>query len=77
MTPPHQLLFEGRHLLRYAAGDNFSLPEPEFPVCRFRPIDALCLPDFGAGASDRFKDGAAMRMRLSKSWEERYWHASS
>ncbi len=106
-----QELVRGRHMLRYAAADDFGLPESEFLVCRFWLIDALCLLDRGAEARDRFKDALAMRnhyglfaedinpgtgamwgnfpqtysmaglilsaMRLSKSWEERYWHASS
>jgi GH15 family glucan-1,4-alpha-glucosidase len=106
-----QELVHGRHVLRYAAADDFGLPESEFLVCRFWLIDALCHLDRGAEARDRFKDALALRnhyglfaedinpqtgalwgnfpqtysmaglilsaMRLSKSWEERYWHASS
>jgi len=38
-------LVKGRHVLRYAAQDDFGLPESEFLVCRFWLIDALCLWD--------------------------------
>ena len=106
-----QDLVRGRHVLRYAAADDFGLPESEFLVCRFWLIDALCLLGRGEEARARFKDALALRnhyglfsedidprtgtlwgnfpqtysmaglilsaMRLSKSWEERYWHASS
>jgi len=106
-----QDLVRGRHVLRYAAEDDFGLPESEFLVCRFWLIDALCLLGRGEEARARFKDALALRnhyglfsedidpktgtlwgnfpqtysmaglilsaMRLSKSWEERYWHASS
>jgi GH15 family glucan-1,4-alpha-glucosidase len=104
-------LVKGRHVLRYAAQDDFGLPESEFLVCRFWLIDALCLLGRQGEARDRFEDALALRnhyglfaedidpktgrlwgnfpqtysmaglilsaMRLSKSWEERYWHASS
>jgi GH15 family glucan-1,4-alpha-glucosidase len=104
-------LVRGRHVLRYAAQDDFGLPESEFLVCRFWLIDALCLLGRQEEARDRFEDALALRnhyglfaedidpktgqlwgnfpqtysmaglilsaMRLSKSWEERYWHASS
>jgi len=104
-------LVKGRHVLRYAAQDDFGLPESEFLVCRFWLIDALCLLGRQDEARDRFEDALALRnhyglfaedidpktgqlwgnfpqtysmaglilsaMRLSKSWEERYWHASS
>jgi GH15 family glucan-1,4-alpha-glucosidase len=106
-----QDLVHGRHVLRYAAADDFGLPEAEFLVCRFWLIDALCLLGRHAEARDRFIDALSLRnqyglfaedihrdtgqlwgnfpqtysmaglifsaMRLSKSWEERYWHASS
>ena len=104
-------LVRGRHVLRYAAADDFGLPESEFLVCRFWLIDALSLLGRASEARDRFKDALSLRnhfglfaedidpktgtlwgnfpqtysmaglilsaMRLSKSWEERYWHASS
>jgi len=104
-------LVRGRHVLRYAAQDDFGLPESEFLVCRFWLIDALCLLGRQEEARGRFEDALALRnhyglfaedidpktgrlwgnfpqtysmaglilsaMRLSKSWEERYWHASS
>ena len=101
----------GRHVLRYAAADDFGLPEAEFLVCRFWLIDALCLTGRREEARERFADALSLRnqyglfaedihrdtgnlwgnfpqtysmaglihsaMRLSRSWEERYWHASS
>ena len=104
-------LTRGRHVLRYAAADDFGLPESEFLICRFWLIDALGLLGRASEARDRFKDALSLRnhyglfaedidpktgtlwgnfpqtysmaglilsaMRLSKSWEERYWHASS
>ena len=106
-----QDLVKGRHVLRYAARDDFGLPESEFLVCRFWLIDALCLLGRKEEARDRFQDALSLRnhyglfaedvdpktgrlwgnfpqtysmagliltaMRLSQSWEERYWHASS
>ena len=104
-------LVHGRHVLRYAAPDDFGLPEAEFLVCRFWLIDALCLQGRAGEARERFNDALSLRnqyglfaedihrdtgqlwgnfpqtysmaglilsaMRLSRSWEERYWHASS
>ncbi len=104
-------LVHGRHVLRYAAADDFGLPEAEFLVCRFWLIDALCLTGRKEEARERFADALGLRnhyglfaedihrdtghlwgnfpqtysmagliqsaMRLSRSWEERYWHASS
>jgi len=104
-------LVRGKHVLRYAAADDFGLPEAEFLVCRFWLIDALCLLGRRDEARARFQDALALRnhyglfsedihpetgalwgnfpqtysmaglilsaMRLSNSWEERYWHASS
>jgi GH15 family glucan-1,4-alpha-glucosidase len=106
-----QDLVHGRHVLRYAAADDFGLPEAEFLVCRFWLIDALCLTGRKEEARERFADALSLRnhyglfaedihrdtghlwgnfpqtysmaglilsaMRLSRSWEERYWHASS
>jgi GH15 family glucan-1,4-alpha-glucosidase len=111
VTAIEKELVHGRHVLRYAAADDFGLPESEFLVCRFWLIDALCSLGRASEARDRFKDALALRnhyglfaedinpktgmlwgnfpqtysmaglilsaMRLSKSWEERYWHASS
>ena len=45
-------LVHGRHVLRYAAPDDFGLPEAEFLVCRFWLIDARNTA-FGAGARKR------------------------
>jgi GH15 family glucan-1,4-alpha-glucosidase len=106
-----QDLVRGNHVLRYAAADDFGLPETEFLVCRFWLIDALCRLDRREEARARFNDALSLRnqyglfaedihpetgalwgnfpqtysmaglilsaMRLSRSWEERYWHASS
>ena len=106
-----QDLVRGRHVMRYAAADDFGLPESEFLVCRFWLIDALCLIGRRDEARQRFEDALSLRnhyglfaedihpqtgalwgnfpqtysmaglilsaKRLSKSWEERYWHASS
>jgi GH15 family glucan-1,4-alpha-glucosidase len=106
-----QDLVRGEHVLRYAAPDDFGLPESEFLVCRFWLIDALSLLGRREEARARFNDALALRnhyglfaedidpktgalwgnfpqtysmaglilsaMRLSKSWEERYWRASS
>ena len=106
-----QELVHGRHVLRYAAADDFGLPEAEFLVCRFWLIDALCQTGRREEARERFSDALSLRnhyglfaedihrdtgqlwgnfpqtysmaglilsaARLSHSWEERYWHASS
>jgi GH15 family glucan-1,4-alpha-glucosidase len=106
-----QELVHGRHVLRYAAADDFGLPEAEFLVCRFWLIDTLCQLGRREEARERFSDALTLRnhyglfaedihrdtgelwgnfpqtysmagmifsaARLSKSWEERYWHASS
>ena len=52
-----QDLVRGRHVMRYAAEDDFGLPETEFLVCRFWLIDALWR---WAGARKR---ASAIRMR--------------
>ncbi len=104
-------LVRGRHVMRYAAEDDFGLPETEFLVCRFWLIDALCALGRREEARERFQDALALRnqygllaedihpqtgalwgnfpqtysmagvilsaMRLSQSWEDRYWRASS
>ena len=75
MSAPDQILFDDGHLGRHAATGNFSLSESKFPVCRVRPIGACCSLDFGVRVRDRFKYAPAMR--LSKSLEDRCWHASS
>ncbi len=111
VTAIEQDLVHGQHVLRYAAADDFGLPESEFLVCRFWLIDALCLIGRRDEARQRFEDALSLRnhyglfaedihpqtgalwgnfpqtysmaglilsaKRLSKSWEERYWHASS
>ena len=104
-------LVRGRHVMRYAAEDDFGLPETEFLVCRFWLIDALCAMGRKEEARERFEDALGLRnsygllaedihpqtgalwgnfpqtysmagvvlsaMRLSQSWEDRYWRASS
>ncbi len=97
--------------MRYAAEDDFGLPETEFLVCRFWLVDALAALGRREEARERYQDALALRnhygllaedihpqtgalwgnfpqtysmagvilsaMRLSQSWEDRYWRASS
>jgi len=104
-------LVRGRHVMRYAAEDDFGLPETEFLVCRFWLVDALAALGRRDEARERYQDALALRncygllaedihpqtgalwgnfpqtysmagvilsaMRLSQSWEDRYWRASS
>jgi len=104
-------LVRGGHVMRYAAEDDFGLPETAFLVCRFWLIDALWHQGRLEEAREMFRDALNHRnhygllsedvdpqtgalwgnfpqtysmaglilsaMRLSRSWEDRYWHASS
>ena len=104
-------LVAGQHVMRYAAQDDFGLPETAFLVCRFWLIDALWQLGRIEEARNMFRDAIAHRnkfgllsedvhpatgalwgnfpqtysmaglilsaMRLSRSWEDRYWHGSS
>ncbi|HVV28883.1 MAG TPA: glycoside hydrolase family 15 protein [Rhizomicrobium sp.] len=106
-----QDLVRGRHVMRYAAEDDFGLPETEFLVARFWLIDALASLGRREEARERYQDALDLRncygllaedihpqtgalwgnipqtysmagvilsaMRLSQSWEDRYWRASS
>jgi GH15 family glucan-1,4-alpha-glucosidase len=104
-------LVRGKHVMRYAAEDDFGLPETAFLVCRFWLIDALWQQGRAEEARDMFGDALRYRnrfgllsedvhpatgtlwgnipqtysmaglilsaMRVSRSWEDRHWHASS
>ena len=104
-------LVRGGHVMRYAAEDDFGLPETAFLVCRFWLIDALWQLGRVEEARERYREAVGHRnhygllsedihpasgalwgnfpqtysmaglilsaMRLSRSWEDRYWHASS
>jgi len=106
-----QDLVHGRHVMRYAAEDDFGLPETEFLVCRFWLIDALAALGRHEEARARYVDALSLRnsygllsedihpqtgalwgnfpqtysmagiilsaLRLSQSWEDHYWRASS
>ena len=56
-----QDLVHGQHVLRYAAADDFGLPETEFLVCRFWLIDALCLLGRRDEARARFEHALSLR----------------
>jgi len=111
VTALEKELVRGQHVMRYAAEDDFGLPETAFLVCRFWLIDALWHFGRVEDARELFRDALNHRnhfgllsedvhpetsalwgnfpqtysmaglilsaMRLSRSWEDRYWHASS
>jgi len=100
-------LVREKHVMRYAAEDDFGLPVTAFLICRFWLIDALWSLGRREAAHDLFTDALAHRnrygllsedvdprtgelwgnfpqtysmagliltaMRLSRSWEDRYW----
>ena len=59
-----QDLVRGRHVMRYAAEDDFGLPETEFLVCRFWLIDALAALGRREEARERYQDALALRNSL-------------
>jgi GH15 family glucan-1,4-alpha-glucosidase len=103
-------LIRNGHVMRYAAADDFGLPETAFLICRFWLIDAYALLGRKEEARELFCEALDFRnrygllsedvhpvtgalwgnfpqtysmaglissaMRLSRSWEDRYWHAS-
>jgi GH15 family glucan-1,4-alpha-glucosidase len=100
-------LLRDKHVMRYAAEDDFGRPEAEFLICRFWLIDAWWVLGRKQEARDLFidalqrrnrygllsedlsmKDGSLLgnfpqtysmagliltAMRLSRSWEDKYW----
>ncbi len=100
-------LLHGKHVMRYAAADDFGLPEAEFLICRFWLIDSWWTLGRKEEARELFVDALKHRnrygllsedinmttgallgnfpqtysmagliltaMRLSRSWEDRYW----
>jgi GH15 family glucan-1,4-alpha-glucosidase len=56
-------LLHGKHVMRYAAKDDFGLPETEFVVCRFWLIDAWASIGRVAEARDMFEDALRYRNR--------------
>jgi GH15 family glucan-1,4-alpha-glucosidase len=104
-------LIRNGHVMRYAAADDFGLPETAFLICSFWLIDAYALLGRKDEARAMFEKALSYRnrygllsedvhpetgalwgnfpqtysmaglissaMRLSRSWEDRYWRASS
>jgi len=100
-------LLREKHVMRYAAADDFGLPSTAFLICRFWLVDAWWSLGRHDEARDMFVDALAYRnrygllsedvdpktgtlwgnmpqtysmaglilsaMRLSRSWEDRYW----
>jgi GH15 family glucan-1,4-alpha-glucosidase len=56
-------LLRGRHVMRYAAEDDFGLPEAEFLICRFWLIDAWWALGRKQEARDLFVDALTRRNR--------------
>ena len=103
-------LLREKHVMRYAAADDFGTPETAFLICRFWLIDAWWSLGRRQDARDLFLDAMNYRnrygllsedvhpqtgalwgnfpqtysmagliltaMRLSRSWEDRYWRGS-
>ncbi len=59
-----QDLVRGRHVMRYAAEDDFGLPETEFLVCRFWLIDALAAMGRREEARERYRTRSAIAQQL-------------
>jgi hypothetical protein len=60
--------------MRYVGSDDFGLPETAFLICRFWLIGAL----WGNFPQTYSMAGLLpTAMRLSRSWEDRYWRSSS
>ena len=53
-----------RHVMRYAAADDFGLPETEFLICRFWLIDALWALGRREEARDLFVDALQLAQPL-------------
>src|SRR5581483_11653456 len=56
-------LLRGKHVMRYAAEDDFGLPEAEFLICRFWLIDAWWALGRKQEARDLFVDALTHRNR--------------
>ena len=101
-------LLRGRHVMRYAAEDDFGMPESAFLICRFWLIDVWWKLNRREEAIEMFNDALRYRnrygllaedihlqsgemcgnfpqtysmagliltaTRLSRSWEDRFWH---
>ena len=63
-----QDLVRGRHVMRYAAEDDFGLPETEFLVCRFWLIDALAALGRREEARERYPGCAGAAQSAMAFW---------